>query len=648
VALASRPEKLRIALIGQPNCGKSTIFNHLVGYKANTSNLPGTTVEYLKSEALIAGRRVEVIDLPGTYSLTSLDEAEAETRNFLINEPIDAVLNVADASLLSRSLELTLQLLELGLPMVLCLNMVDEARRKGIDIDSEALGKRLGIPVVPAVAVRGSGVMQAAAAVARVARQHSVAPPFRYSSDVERAIASLEERVQRAPRDRTFANARLTAIKLLEGDPFFVERAEADAPDLPAAASSLQEEMAAQRGRSGEATLSAERHTAGMELFEEVATVGPPSTSLRDQVDRVLMHPVLGVISLGAILYGLFYLVFTVGSMVEGPLVGWFDRSVELLAQVIPPDHIGFFALQGLIQGLGGAVGIVLPYLVPFLIGLALLEDIGYLPRAGYLADGLMHRIGLHGKSVIPFILGYGCSVPAVMATRILESRRDRFATAMLAVMIPCVARTTIIFGLIGYFLGPHLAFLLYIVNLVVIAAAGKLLTVLSPRVTPGLILEIPSYKLPSVKVIASKVWLNIRGFIRYAVPLLIAGTVVMNLLEYADVSRYLNFVALPFTWALGLPLALGVPLIFGIFRKELSLVMLFQALGTAQVASVLTAGQMMTFTLFVLFYVPCIATIAVLRRELGTAQTGLVIASTTTIALVVGLLGRGAFALFG
>jgi ferrous iron transport protein B len=648
VPAGSRPRTLRIALIGQPNCGKSTIFNHLVGYKANTSNLPGTTVEYLKSEALIAGRHVEVIDLPGTYSLTSLDRAEAETRNFLINESIDAVVNVADASLLSRSLELTLQLLELGLPIVLSLNMVDEARRKGIDIDAEALAELLGIPVVPTIAVRGTGVMEAAVAAVRIARKQTVAPPVSYSQDIERAIGAMAEAVEKAPRSRPLANARLTAIKLLEADPFFLDRVETEAPDLLDVASSLRDEIAAQRGRSGEGALSAERHNAGMELFEQVASVGPPITSLRDRVDRLLMHPVLGVIALGAILYGLFFAVFTVGSLVEGPLVGWFDRSIELLSQAIPPDHIAFFAIQGLIQGLGGAVGIVLPYLVPFLIGLALLEDVGYLPRAGYLADGLMHRIGLHGKSVIPFILGYGCSVPAVMATRILDSRRDRFATAMLAVMIPCVARTTIIFGLIGYFLGPHLAFLLYVVNLVVIAAAGKLLTILSPRVTPGLILEIPSYKLPSARVIAAKVWLNIRGFIRYAVPLLVLGTVVMSLLEYVDVTRYLNLAALPFTWMLGLPIVLGVPLIFGIFRKELSLVMLFQALGTAHVATVLTSGQMMTYTLFVLFYVPCIATIAVLRRELGNGQTGLILAATTAIALIVSLLGRGVFSLLG
>ena len=257
-----------------------------------------------------------------------------------------------------------------------------------------------------------------------------------------------------------------------------------------------------------------------------------------------------------------------------------------------------------------------------------------------------MHRIGLHGKSVIPFILGYGCSVPAVMATRILENRRDRFVTAMLSIMTPCVARTTIIYGLVGYFIGPHLAFLLYIINLVVIALVGKWMTKLLPRVAPGLILEIPSYKVPSLRVIGAKMWLRIREFLRYAMPILVLGSVVMSLLEHFDVSRYLNAAVLPITWSLGLPMALGVPLVFGIFRKELSLVMLFAALGTTQVAGVLSSGQMFVFAVFTLFYVPCIATIAVLRREFGAPKTAIVIVASTGIAMAVGLITRGIWAL--
>jgi ferrous iron transport protein B len=233
------------------------------------------------------------------------------------------------------------------------------------------------------------------------------------------------------------------------------------------------------------------------------------------------------------------------------------------------------------------------------------------------------------------------------MATRILENKRDRFITAMLAIMVPCVARTTIIFGLVGYFIGPHLAFALYVINLFVIALTGKILTKLLPSVTPGLILEIPSYKVPSLRVMGAKMWLRIREFLRYAMPILVVGSVVLSLLEYFDVTRYLNAAVLPITWSLGLPVAVGVPLVFGIFRKELSLVMLFAALGTMQVATVLSSGQMFVFALFTLFYIPCIATIAVLQREFGAAKTGIIIAATTGIALIVGLVARGVWALF-
>ncbi len=639
---------IRIALAGQPNCGKSTIFNHLVGYKANTSNLPGTTVEYLKSTAMIGGRQAEIIDLPGTYSLTSLDLAEAETRNFLLTGEVDAVLNVIDASLLSRSLELTLQLLEMGIPLVVCLNMEDEARRKGITIDEKALEQKLGVPVISTIAVRGVGVKEVTARAVKVAHEKPAVPSPTYSNDVERVIDHLTTAVKEVLTNRSGFSPRLVAIKLLEGDPYFTKRIAAEGFTNHEETERLKGDLTEIRGESGEGVLSAERHNLAMKLFEAVATVGRPTLGLRDRIDALLMHHVLGPLFFAAIMYVFFVLVFKVGALVEGPMIGLFDSSVDALAAVMNEQSLGFALLKGMIQGVGGAIGIVLPYLVPFLAGLAVLEDIGYLPRAGYLMDGLMHKIGLHGKSVIPFILGYGCSVPAVMATRILDSPRDRFITAMLSVMVPCVARMTIIFGLVGYFLGPTMAFLLYIINILVIAIAGKVMTKIFPRVTPGLILEIPSYKVPSTRVVAAKVWLRVREFIVLAFPLLIAGSLLLSFFEYIHWDYYLNLGFLPITWALGLPMSLGVTLIFGIFRKELSLIMLFQALGTTQVASVLSAGQMMTFTLFVIFYIPCVATIAVLARELRWKKTSLVLASTTGIALVVALIARGIAVIIG
>jgi ferrous iron transport protein B len=637
---------IRIALVGQPNSGKSTIFNHLVGYKANTSNLPGTTVEYLKSEALVAGERVEIVDLPGTYSLTSSDKAEAETRNFLVGGEFDAVLNIIDASLLSRGLELTMQVMEMGIPVVVCLNMEDEAKRKGLSIDADALSQQLGIPVVSTIAVHGVGVKQAVTKVVAVAKEKPKTPVLVYSNDVEKVTGELSNYLSANLRDHRLPS-RLFAIKLLEDDPFFIELARENGIEDFGQVDELRLKLSQARGRNSEEIFASERHHLAMSLFEKVTVVGSPTVGLRDRVDSLLMHPFLGYVFFAAIMYGLFSVVFKVGALVEEPVMVLFDRSIELLGGAIPQSSVWYFTLKGLIEGIAGAVGIVLPYLVPFWIGLALLEDIGYLPRAGYLMDVFMHKIGLHGKSVIPFILGYGCSVPAVLATRILQSPRDRFITALLSLMVPCSARTIVIFGLVGYFLGPTYAFLLYIINLLVIAIAGRLLRKVFPQVTPGLILEIPTYKMPSLRVVAAKVWIQARGFIVIAWPLLVGGSVLLSLFEFGHIDYYLNLAFFPITWALGLPVALGVTLIFGIFRKELTLIMLFQALGTTDVASVLSAGQIMTFTLFVMFYIPCVATIAVLIRELGGKRTGLAIATTTAIAMIVALIGRGVACIF-
>jgi len=234
------------------------------------------------------------------------------------------------------------------------------------------------------------------------------------------------------------------------------------------------------------------------------------------------------------------------------------------------------------------------------------------------------------------------------MATRILDSKRDRLVTAVLAVMTPCIARATVIFGLVGVFVGPFLAFLLFLIDLIVIVVAGRFLMVVLPTPSPGLLLEIPSYKTPSARAVAVTVWLRIRDFLRTAVPLLVVGSIAMSVLETVSADFVLNAIARPFTWLLGLPLVLGIPLIFGVFRKELALVMVVQAIGTTQVAAVLSRGELVTFTLFVLFYIPCVATIAVLRREIGGRTTAAVLGSTTALALLIGLLSRGLFAILG
>jgi ferrous iron transport protein B len=360
-----------------------------------------------------------------------------------------------------------------------------------------------------------------------------------------------------------------------------------------------------------------------------------------------LLHPFWGYIILLTVLFLFFYAVYGLGKLIETPVLVLFDQITRLLAGAIGTSSVWASILIGIIQGFAGGVGIVLPYLIPFLLGLGLLEDIGYLPRIAFLMDGLMHRIGLHGKAIVPFILGYGCNVPSVMSTRILEDRRDRVLAATLAVLVPCAARLSVVFGLVAFYLGPVFALAIYLFNIVVIALLGKILTRLIPEDSPGLILEMPFYHLPAAKSVFNKTWFRVREFIFEAWPLLIAGSAVMAFLNFYNLSIYLNIPVRPVTWVLGLPIETGVPLIFGILRKELSLIMLLQALNVTDFSTALTNIQMITFSVFVVFYIPCLATLSMLRKEFGLRTTAKIALFTVGVALGAALLARGFFMIF-
>ncbi|MCX7750868.1 MAG: ferrous iron transport protein B [Candidatus Bipolaricaulota bacterium] len=618
---AERAFPRRVALVGQPNAGKSTLFNAIVGYRAVAANFPGTTVEALRGRARAGRSSIELVDLPGTYSLLGGDPAERVAREFLLAGEADAVVHVADASRLDRSLELTLELAELGLPAVLCLNMADEAEHRGVRIDREGLSSLLGVPVVVTVASRGQGIPELLAALphARPIQR----PP--YPADVERALRRV---ISALPPGEPFPVHR--AARLLAGE------------EPPGALRPAVEEAWAElapRGEDPALVLSDARHAAAARLFEAVAQVGKARVGWRERADDLVMGPVLGYPLLLLVLLGLFASVYGLGSALERLLAPGLDALSGAVHQALGTGLAGSL-LRGAWDGLAAGVAVVLPYLAPFLLLLAFLEDVGYLPRAGFLLDGLMHRVGLHGKSVIPFLLGYGCTVPAVLATRILEEERDRILTAALAVLVPCAGRTIVILGLVGRYVGPWAALLLYLGNLLVIALAGWALARLVPSESPGLVLEIPPYRLPRGRNLLGKTWLRLRGFVLLAWPLLAASSALLTLLEALGWNQGLNLGLRFLTWPLGLPAEAGVPLVLGVLRKELSLVMLAGALPGG--VGALTVGQRVVFTVFVLFYVPCLATVGALGRELGWRRTGLVVVGTTGLGLVLALLVRG------
>jgi ferrous iron transport protein B len=627
---------MKIALVGQPNCGKSTIFNSAAGYRAVTGNFPGTTVRLAWSTIRLDGLVAELVDVPGIYSLTSTNPAESAAKKFLLKEDLSLIINVLDASLLSRSLELTLELRELDIPMVVCLNMMDEAERRGIKVSSQKLSTLLGLPVVETISSRGVGVREMFRQASRQMNQPPGPAEFiRWHRDIESSVQqmqdAIESKVHRLPR-------RFLAIKLLENDNDISGEA---GPLAAGAARRLRAAIESTRGRPAESVIMSERHDRAMRLFEHSATVTRPRSDPRAILDSLLTHPLWGYVFLAVILVGFFWAVFGAGSLIENAISGKINLLTAYLLAQVPKSGLEYTLIASLMDGVQGGAGIVLPYLVPFLFGLAFLEDVGYLPRIAYLMDGLLHRVGLHGTSMLPIILGYGCSVPACMATRILPSRRDRFLASVLATLVPCSARSTVIFALVAFYLGPMWALGIFCFNSLVVIISGWLLARVWPEISAGMILEVPRYQWPAFPMLARKVWLRLREFVVLSWPLLIAGSLVLGLGGYWNFDHYANVALSPLTMILGLPVVLGTTLVFGVLRKELALIMLAQALGTTSVATVLSSTQIIVFTIFITFYIPCLATLVALAKEIGKRMTALAAAYTFFLATLLGLAAR-------
>ena len=630
---------MKFALVGQPNCGKSTLFNQVAGYKAETGNFSGTTITFTESKVRVLGQVVDLVDLPGTYTLAGTNPAESEVLRYLLENEVDVIINVIDVTHLSQGLNLSLELMELGRPMVIALNMMDEAARMGIEVDGPTLQELLKIDVLPLIASRGRGVRKVFTTAFEVAQAEIIPVRPIYSRDIEAAI----EIIKPALKEQTsYLRDDALAIKLLEDNADLIGCINCDRPGVIESLDAASKSILETRGQPSIWALNAERHGLASRLTRQVVRQSERRLTKRDYLDDFLLHPFWGYVALVFILWTFFQVIYGIGSFLEKPLLSTFDHFILILESALGPGTFLAEVLIGILQGISGGVAIVIPYLIPFLFGLSFLEDIGYLPRLAFLMDALMHRLGLHGKAIVPFILGYGCNVPAVMSTRMLGERRDRFLAATLATLVPCSARLAVVFGLVAFYLGPVVALLIYLFNLVVIAFTGRFLSRLIPDVTPGLILEIPVYRLPTMRAVLNKTWFRAREFVVEAWPILIVGSVVLAILDRLNFSQWFNALTRPITWFLGLPATVGVPLIFGILRKELSLIMLRQALGVTDFSSALTDVQMVTFAVFVVFYIPCLATLAVLKRELGTRDMFVIAGITVVIALITALLARG------
>ncbi|MCD6331573.1 MAG: ferrous iron transporter B [Thermoplasmata archaeon] len=537
----------KILLMGNPNVGKSVVFARLTGAKVIASNYPGTTVDFYKGKIKIGGETYELIDAPGTYSLEPSNKAEEVAKKLL--EEADIVINVVDATNLERNLYLTLQLLEAKKPMIVALNLWDEAKHLGIEIDVEKLEKELGVPVVPTVALTGEG------------------------------IKKLVERIKEAKEGK---------LKLGE----------------------------------------AERWAKIGEIVKKVEKISHRHHTWKDLLAEITIKPSTGIPIAVIILTFCFVVVRFIGEGIANLISPLFDAYLPLLQRLA--DFLGDNILRDILIGqlIDGKVsfeesmgllstalyvpfGVVLPYIIAFYVVLSILEDTGYLPRLATLADNIFHRLGMHGYGIITVFLGLGCNVPGAMATRSLETRKQRFISAtLLAIAVPCMAQIAMIFGALGDYGIKYIA-MVFITLATLYFVMGLILNRFVKGESPEIFMEIPPYRKPSLAAIAKKTWMRIQWFLRDAIPWLFFGVFIINILYALHILDFIGNLLSPIIvgW-FGLKKEAAVALIAGFLRKDLAVGMLLPLQ--------MTAKQLVIAITILAIYFPCVATFTTLMKELG------------------------------
>lgn len=625
-----------VALAGNANVGKSVIFNQLTGGNQIIGNWPGKTVE--KAEGFIEqeGVRIRVVDLPGIYSLSTYSEEEIVSREFIAKEKPDLVINVVDAVNLERNLFFTLQLIELEVPLVIALNQYDILERKGLSINGKKLSELLGVPVIKTVAVHNKGLTELFETVRNaLLKGEKKVSHLRYGKEVESRIKELAEIISK--KVKTYYPPRFVAIKLLENDPLI--KKEIKDEEILKKADKFRKELKEIHGEEAETVIISERYAIASRIAESV--IERKSTlkeSIGDWFDKIALDKVWGYVFFILVTIGIFYGVFKFGSFFSDLLSNWLESFKPVFMRMPLAPFWNKILWDGVMEGVIAGIGIVLPYIAPFYLILAFLEDSGYLARIAFLTDNVMHKLGLHGKAFMPLIEGFGCNVPAVLGTRIMERDRDRFIAAILATLVPCSARTVIILGLVAAFLGPVYALIIYVLDFILILVTGRILNKFMKGTPSGLIMEMPRYRRPVMKIILKQTWIRLKEFVYFAFPIIIVANVTMEVFSIFNwIKPVANFLKPVMTDFLGLPPLAGITFLFGILRKELTLVMLSTLYHTTNFAKVLTPRQIFIFGFVTMIYIPCVATIAALKREFGWKRATAVTVGEFVGAIVLG-----------
>jgi ferrous iron transport protein B len=645
----------RVALVGRLRTGKSSLFLAASSAAPQQETRLHDGQPYDECLVDVGLEQISLLDLPSIDSLHSLNPRdrvllkyllwgdrwppvaahEAERPAVAFRSP-DVLVQVVDATALQRDLELSLELSLLGKPLVIALNRVDEARRKGLYINTRALSERLGVPVVATVAHMGLGVAELFAATLAAARDRTL--PQRTAPNVHlgTTLKPLRALLARPDVEQAFRVPwRFLLMQLAENDDYFLQELGGHFPHLLPQVLAARAAAEAHLPRSLSDELHADRHHRAALIFENVTRFGGAADAGRWQrfLDGLFLHPQGGLIGcltvFALVLVVVFKLSTTLDAWTAAPLMEW--------AQEWQPTSTAGVVGRAVSDGLIGLIGIAIPYMLPLVLLLVALEESGIMHRVAFVVDRGFHRIGLHGAVAAPFLVGLGCNVPAISMVAATTAGKDRLVATLLMAFVPCSARSAIILAMGGKYLGGLGVLAIFALTLVVLALLGRLLASLYKEVAVGMIQEIPPYALPRWNAVLAKTWQRTRDIVTIVTPLLVAGSVLLALLTHFGADQVINILLLPITsWWLGLPALLGVPILFGVLRKELSLLMVYQALGTMDIVPLLDWLQIATFLVFLTFYVPCVSTFAVMLRNIGWRQACFSIGLSVGVALLV------------
>ena len=644
-------KEISVALVGQPNVGKSTIFNILTGLSQHVGNWPGKTVEKKEGVHRANNVLIRIVDLPGTYSLTSFSEEERVTRDFIIREKPDLVVLVLNAAALERSLYLLSEVLLLDRPVMVAINMLDVASNQGTEIDAKALQNSLGLPVVPMVAKRNSGIREL---VDQITDLVSCPKNFRpelpeVSADHLEIYQKMLEAVQ--PFIREPYTPEWTTVKLMEGDPEVTAMVK---EQIQPAVHEFILKLLSEHEDSLHAVVNGRYDWIEKMTRAAVSHFKMGQVVLTDRIDHVLTRPIFGIPILLAIMAAVFFLTYTIGV----PLQNTMNNGIQYLGRAFDPSLAQWpgWARGLLIDGVIGGVGSVLsflPILLIFFAIMAFLEDVGYMARAAFVMDRIMHLVGLHGKSFIPLCLGFGCNVPAVLGARIIETRKARMITLLLIPFVPCTARLAVLTLVSAAIFGEYAALVSWTIlalNIAVLGLAGMLVNRMLRQQDAPFIMELPIYHTPDTWTIGIVVWSRTLSFLRKAGTVILGMSVLIWILSYFPTGTVeeswlaaLGKIIEPLGGPLGLDWKMITALLTGLVAKETVIATLgvLYSVGDGGISAILPTvmnrASAAAFLVVMMLFIPCVATIAVLRKEMNSNKW---FYSTIVLTLIVSYLG--------